>query len=199
MQAIIYVIAFFVGASIFSFLEVMIIRIPQKRSFISGHSVCDNCGHELNAIDMIPVFGWLLLGGRCRYCKAKFPPTSSIKEAVGGALLCLCILRWGLHLPALLGFVCVCAMNVAAFIAFSQKKIHFPSAVVAAIFAAAKVAVSIILSDDAGRCAVTAAVVVCVSVVAGGVAFVSGRKKNGIGIAAIAACSAFACGMFFMI
>ena len=76
----VYIVAFFLGASIFSFLEVMIIRIPQKRSFVSGRSVCDSCGHELSALDMIPVFGWLLLGGRCRYCKAKFPPTSSVKE-----------------------------------------------------------------------------------------------------------------------
>lgn len=198
MRVIIYVIAFFLGASIFSFLEVMIIRIPQKRSFISGHSVCDSCGHELGALDMIPVFGWVLLGGRCRYCKTKFPPTSSVKEAVGGAILCFCLLRFGLTVQAFSTFISICAMNVAAFIALSQKKIHIPSAVTAAVLTAASFVASIILSAEKGICAVTAAAVVCAAATAGGVAFIVSRKKNAVGVTATVVCAVLACGMFLI-
>ena len=202
MKIIVYVIAFFLGASIFSFLEVMIIRIPQKRSFISGHSVCDNCGHELNALDMIPVFGWVLLGGKCRYCKAAFPPTSSIKEAAGGALFCLCLWRWGLTAPAFIGFICVCALNVGAFIALSQKKIHIPSAVTATCLFAVMTAVSVITSADKGKCAVLAAIAVGSAVAVAAAAWLISRaiRKDGgrIYVAWFVMCATLAAGVFLL-
>ncbi len=62
------------GIVIGSFLNVVIYRIPEGRTIVKGHSMCMSCGHELGALDLVPVFSWLFLGGKCRYCKA---PVSS--------------------------------------------------------------------------------------------------------------------------
>lgn len=58
------------GIVIGSFLNVIIYRIPEGRTVVKGHSMCMTCGHELSALDLVPVFSWLFLGGKCRYCKA---------------------------------------------------------------------------------------------------------------------------------
>lgn len=57
------------GAVIGSFTNVCIYRIPEKRTIVKGHSMCMTCGHELGALDLVPIFSWLFLGGKCRYCK----------------------------------------------------------------------------------------------------------------------------------
>jgi prepilin signal peptidase PulO-like enzyme (type II secretory pathway) len=57
------------GAVIGSFTNVCIYRIPEHRTIVKGHSMCMTCGHELGALDLVPIFSWLCLGGKCRYCK----------------------------------------------------------------------------------------------------------------------------------
>ncbi len=57
------------GAVIGSFTNVCIYRIPEHRTIVKGHSMCMTCGHELGALDLVPIFSWLFLGGKCRYCK----------------------------------------------------------------------------------------------------------------------------------
>lgn len=57
------------GAVIGSFTNVCIYRIPEHRTVVKGHSMCMTCGHELGALDLVPIFSWLCLGGKCRYCK----------------------------------------------------------------------------------------------------------------------------------
>jgi leader peptidase (prepilin peptidase)/N-methyltransferase len=59
-----------VGAAVGSFLNVCIYRWPAEQSVIRPRSRCPSCGHELAWRDNIPVLGWILLGGRCRYCRA---------------------------------------------------------------------------------------------------------------------------------
>ena len=58
------------GIVIGSFLNVVIYRIPEGRTIVKGHSMCMSCGHTLGALDLVPIFSWLFLGGKCRYCKA---------------------------------------------------------------------------------------------------------------------------------
>ena len=68
---ILYVVfATMFGTIIGSFMNVVIYRIPEGRTVVNGHSMCMTCGHELGALDLVPVFSWLFLGGKCRYCKA---------------------------------------------------------------------------------------------------------------------------------
>lgn len=63
------VVAGMFGAVIGSFTNVCIYRIPEHRTVVKGHSMCMTCGHELGALDLVPIFSWLFLGGKCRYCK----------------------------------------------------------------------------------------------------------------------------------
>lgn len=81
---------FAIGACIFSFLNVMIYRIPRKMSFVRGRSVCPSCSHTLGAADLVPVFSYLFLRGRCRYCKEKIGMRDTLVELLGGALALVC-------------------------------------------------------------------------------------------------------------
>lgn len=64
------VTATLLGVIIGSFLNVVIYRIPAGRTVSKGRSMCMTCGHTLAAKDLVPIFSWLSLRGKCRYCKA---------------------------------------------------------------------------------------------------------------------------------
>jgi leader peptidase (prepilin peptidase) / N-methyltransferase len=65
------IIIFILGLSIGSFLNVCIYRIPEKKSIAFPASHCPNCKHSLNAIDLIPILGYLINRGKCKYCGSK--------------------------------------------------------------------------------------------------------------------------------
>lgn len=66
---LIYFFLFFIGICVGSFLNVVIDRFPKGESLILGRSHCDHCGRKLTFIDLIPVFSYLMLQGKCRTCK----------------------------------------------------------------------------------------------------------------------------------
>ncbi|WP_370249166.1 A24 family peptidase [Cryobacterium sp. HLT2-28] len=59
------------GSVIGSFLNVVVYRLPLKRSIVSPPSACGGCGGPIRARDNVPVLSWLLLWGRCRDCGIK--------------------------------------------------------------------------------------------------------------------------------
>jgi len=63
-----------VGAVVGSFLNVVIDRVPAKQSLLAPPSRCPSCGRRLPALDMVPVFSYLFLRGRCRDCGARISP-----------------------------------------------------------------------------------------------------------------------------
>ena len=74
----------------FSFLNVIVYRVPRHMSFIKGFSACPSCGHRLGAADLVPVFGYLFLKGRCRYCGQKIGIRDTLTELLGGGAALLC-------------------------------------------------------------------------------------------------------------
>jgi leader peptidase (prepilin peptidase) / N-methyltransferase len=52
-----------------SFLNVVVMRDAKRQTIVAGRSACPHCGHQLRWFELIPVFSWLLQGGRCRSCK----------------------------------------------------------------------------------------------------------------------------------
>lgn len=54
-----------------SFLGVLVTRLPEGRPVAGGRSACDQCGHKLGPLDLVPIASWLALRGRCRHCGAK--------------------------------------------------------------------------------------------------------------------------------
>ena len=93
LQTIIAILIFLFGASLFSFLNVVIYRVPRKISFVGGHSFCPDCRHTLGAPDMFPVLSYLFLRGKCRYCKAHISLRYPLVEILGGlsSLLCMAV------------------------------------------------------------------------------------------------------------
>ena len=71
INIVFYVCLFVFGICIGSFLNVCIYRIPLKETIVSDRSHCMKCGHTLAWYDLFPLFSWLSLGGKCRYCKAR--------------------------------------------------------------------------------------------------------------------------------
>ena len=85
------VIFVILGLAVGSFLNVCIDRLPQNKSIVLPPSHCDACQHRLAAKDLIPVFSYLRLRGRCRYCQASIPRRVfwvELATAIVFALLC---------------------------------------------------------------------------------------------------------------
>jgi len=82
---------FGVGACVGSFLNVVILRVPKGKSIVTPPSACPKCGHRLAFYDNIPIIGWFLLRGKCRYCKA---PISFQYPMIEGLTASLCALRY---------------------------------------------------------------------------------------------------------
>lgn len=71
MDFIISIMIFIFGTIIGSFLNVCIYRIPKEESIAYPPSHCGSCGHNLKVWDLVPIFSWLFLKGKCRYCGEK--------------------------------------------------------------------------------------------------------------------------------
>ena len=86
------------GLFVGSFLNVCIDRLPRGQSIIHPRSYCAACNRKLGNLDLIPVFSYLWLRGRCRYCQAHIPIRLPIVEGVTGLLFALLYWKFGLGL-----------------------------------------------------------------------------------------------------
>lgn len=84
---------FIFGTFIGSFLGVVIDRLPRGESIVKGRSHCDSCKKTLTPIDLIPVFSFLFLQGKCRHCKARLSWFYPLVEIVTGVLFVLAALH----------------------------------------------------------------------------------------------------------
>ena len=98
-----------VGLAVGSFLNVCIDRLPIGQSIVAIPSHCEACGHRLAPIDLVPVFSFLVLRGRCRFCKARIPWRLPLVELTTGVLFAFVAFRYGTtaQTPIVLGFVSV--------------------------------------------------------------------------------------------
>ncbi|HVA94471.1 MAG TPA: prepilin peptidase [Candidatus Dormibacteraeota bacterium] len=93
-------LALLVGLIIGSFLNVCILRIPAGKSIVLPSSSCPKCGKAIAPYDNIPVLSWLILGGKCRNCKAKISAMYPAVELLTGLLFLACYLAFGLTIEA---------------------------------------------------------------------------------------------------
>lgn len=84
MNILFYIIIFAIGITFGSFYTLAVYRIPKGQDITHTHSYCPNCNHKLNFFDLIPIFSYLFLGGKCRYCKSKIRPRYLILETISG-------------------------------------------------------------------------------------------------------------------
>lgn len=81
-----YILVFITGLVIGSFLNVCIYRIPLKESIVFPASHCVNCKHQLAVLDLIPVFSFIFLKGKCRYCGTRISIQYPVIELVNALL-----------------------------------------------------------------------------------------------------------------
>jgi leader peptidase (prepilin peptidase)/N-methyltransferase len=89
------------GLVIGSFLNVCIVRIPERKSIVMPASACPKCGRAIRPWDNIPVVSWLLLRGKCRACRTKISWMYPVVELLTGALFWGCYDAFGLSTEAL--------------------------------------------------------------------------------------------------
>lgn len=87
------------GLAFGSFVNALVWRVKHQQSIAHGRSRCVHCLHQLSAKDLVPVFSWLMLRGRCRYCGKPIAKQYPIIELAGGLIFVVSYLFWpgGLH------------------------------------------------------------------------------------------------------
>ncbi len=121
-RTLIELIFFAIGASVFSFLNVVIYRLPRYIQFSLGKSMCTSCGHSLAPNDLIPIISWVSLKGKCRYCGEPISARYTIVESIGGVSAVICTLVLGINVWALVAFLISGVVTVAAYIAYDKAK-----------------------------------------------------------------------------
>ena len=125
MDLILYLLIFLYGIVIGSFLNVCIYRIPLGESIAKERSHCMSCGYQLRWFDLVPLFSWLALGGKCRKCKAPISPQYPIIEAVNGVLYVLIFAVNGLNIVSILYCLMASALLALSVIDFRTYEIPF--------------------------------------------------------------------------
>jgi len=98
MSAIITLCLALLGLAVGSFLNLCIDRLPKDKSIVRPGSHCDSCNQSLKAVDLVPVFSYIWLKGRCRYCGARIPLRSPVVEFATAAIFAFLAWHYGLSL-----------------------------------------------------------------------------------------------------
>jgi leader peptidase (prepilin peptidase)/N-methyltransferase len=127
------------GLAVGSFLNVCIDRLPQDKSIAFPPSHCEACQHKLAAKDLIPVFSYLRLRGRCRYCQASILRRLFWVELATGVVFALLAWHYGLS-PALGIMIFYACLFIVIFVIDLEhglilNKVVYPSMVVALLLA----------------------------------------------------------------
>lgn len=91
-----WLLGFLIGSCIGSFLNVVVYRVPRGLSLSQPkNSFCPACRHPLGVAELVPIFSWLALRGRCRHCGVRIHPRYMLVELLTGTLFAL---LWHQHL-----------------------------------------------------------------------------------------------------
>ncbi len=108
-KSIIILFAFIFGAVVGSFLNVCIHRLPRGKSIVFPPSHCPHCDHPLKIMDLIPILGYLSLGGKCRYCQKKISWRYPLVELLTGTIFAAVAYSFPLYeVLFLCPFVAIC-------------------------------------------------------------------------------------------
>jgi peptidase A24-like protein len=97
-----------------SFINLAADRIPRCESLVRPRSHCRACGRQLNLVDLMPVVGYLVRGGRCASCRTAIGYSSPAVEALCGLLMLASLALLGPTFGSLAGFVVVVLVGLAA-------------------------------------------------------------------------------------
>jgi len=116
-----YIIFFISGLAAGSFLGVVAYRLPRKLSIVKPASFCPNCKKKIPFYDNIPLLSFIILRGKCRYCKNKIPLTSLLIEIITGILFLANYIFFGLTVKTIAGILLCSVLIVISFIDIDFK------------------------------------------------------------------------------
>lgn len=126
------------GLFVGSFLNVCIDRLPQGQSIIHPRSHCAACNRKISNLDNIPIFSYLWLHGRCRYCHAPIPIRLPIIEGLTGLLFALLYWKFGLGLGLSISLVYISLLTIVFVIDLENQlvldKVIYPGIALALAF-----------------------------------------------------------------
>ena len=130
-----YFLVLIIGLCIGSFLNVCIYRIPKEESIVFPASHCTSCGHELKFYELIPVFSYIFLRGRCIKCKSKISIKYPLIEVLNGLLYLLLFIKYGLSFNFIFYCLLVSLLIVISIIDLESKYVYSSTTIVGVLLA----------------------------------------------------------------
>lgn len=113
--------AFVFGSIVGSFLNVCILRLPLDQSIVKPRSRCPQCGQMIRWFDNIPILSWVLLRGRCRFCKKGISWRYPFIELLSGLLAWAFVVRFGIHWWVIVYYLFSASLLVVAVIDIDHR------------------------------------------------------------------------------
>lgn len=136
---ILYIMIFLIGISIGSFLNVCIYRIPKKEDIVFERSHCMSCGNVLKWYELIPLFSFLVQGGKCRNCKTKLSVQYPLIELLNGLIYVWIFMAKGFQPESILFCICASVLIVISVIDWRTYEIPFGCNIVIGILGIVRV------------------------------------------------------------
>ena len=121
LESIMVFFSFLLGLSLGSFMNVCIYRVPLKKSIIHPPSACLHCGERIKFYDNIPLLSYLLLLGKCRYCRHSISWRYPVVEFLTGLLSLALFIRYGLSYQYILFLLFAATLVTISFIDLDHK------------------------------------------------------------------------------
>jgi leader peptidase (prepilin peptidase) / N-methyltransferase len=116
MSLLFLLIVFIFGLAMGSFFNVCIYRIPRNESLIFPPSHCPNCKKRIKAYDNIPVLSYILLFGKCRFCKKPISIRYPLVELLTGLLFAATVFKFGYSITLLRAIIFISFLIIVGFI-----------------------------------------------------------------------------------
>jgi len=126
MEYFFIVTSILIGIVLGSFLNVVIHRLPRGWPAVSPPVHCPACGAGRAARDLVPLLGYLWLGGKCRSCRGRIPVRYPLVELLTGAIFAAVYLVFGLGLEGIVALFLLCLLLVVALVDLDHRRIPNP-------------------------------------------------------------------------
>ncbi|MGL5416510.1 MAG: prepilin peptidase [Clostridium sp.] len=172
------IVIFFIGLIFGSFFNVCIYRIPRNEGIVKGRSHCINCKNELKFYELVPVFSWIFLRGKCRRCKEKISVRYPLIEVLTGVSYLLIFLKFGFSLDTIKYIFLMSIIIISATIDFDTKEVYFKvslAGIIGGIFFA-------IISLYKGSNIVNVVISIGIPIIIIGLIYLISKKVDGFGL-----------------
>ncbi|MCH5199827.1 MAG: prepilin peptidase [Oscillospiraceae bacterium] len=133
LTVVLSIMMFAFGSVVGSFLNVVAYRVPKKESLIKGRSHCTTCGKKILNRDLIPVFSWIFLGGKCRFCKSRISSQYMVVELIMGLSYLAAYLVLGLTLELAYAVVLFPILMTLSLWDYERKEIPYACSISIAV------------------------------------------------------------------